>query len=362
MIPRKRSYSKAGFFIASALVLSFSGGSNAFQCQTSFNIAARPCLSKSKCGVVTDPKQIMHMDLDDKDGFDRRLLEDIYLIASTDSGGLSGDMVEGLPTKRPSQVRSVTKIKTARQVTGSDMKELVTAKGSTRLQFKGLTTGPDGRLKRNSLSRTPPEPRSSTISRSSTMPGFSERARTDSMRAYTDGVKLAERLSGKQFKDSVEVKERRRAKNGESMYKSSASVPESLVDFAKKIHEIDRITPKEEVMLGEKTQEAVRLQKIYDTLQSTLAREPTDEEWCAASGKINMEHLSQAIEEGLEAKNKLVTSNLRMVQGVVNVYIRNGLRGQYNAGDLMQEGVMVSHRTWELSPFRRSLCVPFSVA
>jgi hypothetical protein len=27
---------------------------------------------------------------------------------------------------------------------------------------------------------------------------------------------------------------------------------------------------------------------------------------------------------------------------VVNVYIRNGLSGQYNAGDMMQEGVMVS--------------------
>ena len=179
------------------------------------------------------------------------------------------------------------------------------------------------------------------------------------MRAYEDGMKLAERLSGKQFKDTAEIKERRRAKNGEAMYKSSASVPESLVDFANKIHEIDRITPKEEVVLGEKTQEAVRLQKIYDTLQSNLAREPTDEEWCAASGKINMEHLSQAIEEGLEAKNKLVTSNLRMVQGVVNVYIRNGLRGQYNAGDLMQEGVMVSHRR---GSFRRRLCSLFSAA
>ena len=88
--------------------------------------------------------------------------------------------------------------------------------------------------------------------------------------------------------------------------------------------------------------EAVRLQKIFNGLELQLAREPTDDEWCAASGKINMEALSQAIQEGLEAKNKLVTSNLRMVQGVVNVYIRNGLGGQYNAGDLMQDGIMVS--------------------
>ena len=45
---------------------------------------------------------------------------------------------------------------------------------------------------------------------------------------------------------------------------------------------------------------------------------------------------------GMEAKNRLVETNLRMVQGVVNMYIRNGLGSQYNAGDLMQEGTMVS--------------------
>lgn len=72
-------------------------------------------------------------------------------------------------------------------------------------------------------------------------------------------------------------------------------------------------------------------------------REPTDDEWCAEAGKINMEAIRQALDEGLEAKNRLVTANLRMVQGVVNIYIRNGLGGEYNAGDMMQEGIMVRH-------------------
>lgn len=94
--------------------------------------------------------------------------------------------------------------------------------------------------------------------------------------------------------------------------------------------------------LGRLTQEAIQLQSLYDNLEESLQREPTDDEWCAAAGKINVEAIRQALEEGLEAKNKLVTSNLRMVQGVVNVYIRNGLSGQYNAGDLMQDGVVVS--------------------
>lgn len=109
----------------------------------------------------------------------------------------------------------------------------------------------------------------------------------------------------------------------------------------------DRITPKEEIELGTRTQEAIRLQKIYDGLITEYGREPSDDEWCAAAGKINMEALQDAIQDGLNAKNQLVISNLRMVQGVVNLYIRNGLGSQYNAGDLMQEGTVALIRAAE---------------
>jgi RNA polymerase primary sigma factor len=60
-----------------------------------------------------------------------------------------------------------------------------------------------------------------------------------------------------------------------------------------------------------------------------------------------MESIRQTIDEGLEAKNKLVTSNLRMVQSVVNTYIRNGLSAHYNAGDMMQEGIVALIRAAE---------------
>ena len=103
-----------------------------------------------------------------------------------------------------------------------------------------------------------------------------------------------------------------------------------------------RITPTEEIELGTKTQDAIELQNVYTNLEKKLGRPPTDGEWCAASGKINIEALNAALEEGIEAKHRLVTSNLRMVQGVVNLYIRNGLGSQYNAGDLMQDGTAVS--------------------
>jgi RNA polymerase primary sigma factor len=160
-------------------------------------------------------------------------------------------------------------------------------------------------------------------------------------------MRLVEHRTGRKYKESPEARKSRRKAAGEQMYKASASVPDSLIRFSEEIHKEDRISRAEEVELGEKTQEAIKLQNLYDKLEEKLQREPTDDEWCAAAGKINMETIRQTIEEGLEAKNKLVTSNLRMVQSVVNTYIRNGLSAQYNAGDLMQEGVMALIRAAE---------------
>ena len=131
------------------------------------------------------------------------------------------------------------------------------------------------------------------------------------------------------------------------MYRKSNTVPESLLNFVAEIHEQDRITPSEEIALGEKTQAYMQLQAVQSNLAKELGRTPTDEEWCAASGRINLQSLETMTQEGLAAKNKLVTSNLRLVQRVVNVYIRNGLSSQYNAGDLMQEGTIALIRAAE---------------
>lgn len=168
-------------------------------------------------------------------------------------------------------------------------------------------------------------------SRSSTMPGFVSNAEQE-----------------KHYRTvSPEVRRKSRKTYGEALYKNNPSVPESMVQFAEEIHNEDRISRKEEIELGEKTQEAIRLQNLYDVLEQKLQREPTDEEWCAAAGKINMEAVCQTIDEGIEAKNKLVKANLRMVQSVVNTYLRNGLSTQYNAGDLMQEGIVALIRAAE---------------
>jgi len=183
-----------------------------------------------------------------------------------------------------------------------------------------------------------------TRSRSSTMPGLAY-SNTMRMKAYQDGLDIVEQKTGRSIRNSYAIESKRRAvrkNNSEQMYGQSVSVPDSLIQFVGEIHQESRITPQEEKDLGSKTQEAIRLQNLYEDLGDKLNREPTDAEYCAAAGKINMEALRQTIEEGLEAKNRLVTSNLRMVQRVVNLYLRNGLGSEYNAGDLMQDGTVVS--------------------
>lgn len=196
--------------------------------------------------------------------------------------------------------------------------------------------------------------KASRVAKSSTMPGFIERKHSGRHRKFREGLKIAQDANegdvAKKIKETVtsqkETKKRRKD-NSVDMYTTSASVPDSLIAFTNELHMESLITPKEEKELGTKTQEAIRVQEIYETLSNKLSRDPTDEEWCVAAGKINIEALQEVIGEGLEAKNKLVTSNLRMVQGVVNVYLRNGLGSQYNAGDLMQEGTLALIRAAE---------------
>ena len=151
---------------------------------------------------------------------------------------------------------------------------------------------------------------------------------------------------GKTSKRKTKTKSQMKATQN-YMYRKSNTVPESLLEFVAEIHEQDRITPLEEVLLGEKTQAAIELQSIHTSLAEELGRPPSDGEWCARAGNLNVQALEDILSEGLEAKNKLVTSNLRLVQRVVNVYIRNGLSSQYNAGDLMQEGTIALIRAAE---------------
>jgi hypothetical protein len=184
-----------------------------------------------------------------------------------------------------------------------------------------------------------------TISKSSTMPGFIKDARLEAhilrrgARRLPSPADRQPRLRTALGAETARV--RRRAGNAAALYAKSPAVPDSLIAYAGEIHMVDRVTPREEKELGTRTQEAMRLRGLRDDLRERYGRAPTDDEWCAAAGRVNAVALREAVDDGMRAKNRLVASNLRMVQRVVNLYIRNGLGSEYNAGDLMQDGTMV---------------------
>jgi hypothetical protein len=233
---------------------------------------------------------------------------------------------------------SITKAPAAKQTVSAVFKaKLDLAKNTT--DTKPIMKGSSSNNTKSAIKQT-----FKSKSKSSTMPGF---IKSDGLGEHVTARTTTRMTSTKRrvSRISKSAKLKRRELNGEALYKKSSSVPDSLRDYAQEIHAISRVSPKEEIELGTKTQEAVRLQKMYDDLQQKYGRDPTDDEWCAAAGKINMEALKEALQAGNEAKNQLVASNLRMVQRVVNLYIRNGLGSEYNAGDLMQDGTMVSFDT-----------------
>ena len=129
-----------------------------------------------------------------------------------------------------------------------------------------------------------------------------------------------------------------------SLYTNLGNVPDSLLDFVNKAHKIQRLTPTEEYDLGTQVQLSMRLHKVADKLSHHLGREPTEQEWVNSIPNLvsTVDDLHDKIAQGSNAKDRLVTANLRMVQRVVNLYIRNGLGTEYNAADMMSEGTMVS--------------------
>lgn len=84
----------------------------------------------------------------------------------------------------------------------------------------------------------PPKPQ--TRSRSSTMPGFAQQ--TSRQKAFEDGIKLVESKSGRKFTETAKAKSDRKKQSSKQMYKTSASVPDSLVRFASEIHLVSIIT------------------------------------------------------------------------------------------------------------------------
>jgi len=100
------------------------------------------------------------------------------------------------------------------------------------------------------------------------MPGFRNKKTSQRHQSFRDGLSIAKRsnthMAAKIHKvlHSEKEQKKRRKENSEAMYKGSATVPDSLIAFTREIHMESRITPKEEVGLGTKTQKRLGLRKF----------------------------------------------------------------------------------------------------
>lgn len=89
----------------------------------------------------------------------------------------------------------------------------------------------------------------------------------------------------------------------------------------------------EEVLYGRQVQRYVQLLEAQKTLKQGLGRSPTQLEWAEAA-ELDEVGLSRAIKFGERARQKMITSNLRLVVSIAKKFTGRGL----DFLDLIQEG------------------------
>ena len=242
---RRRSLATAAkLAAASTLVLSAHGFS------TVFPLHQHPCRQKpitsTQRRAISDPVALLNSDLEAFSRF-AKSLESAY----EDSPDLEEPRYEeslGDDDDNPdveesdvSEILAIDHMQLAENHSTSGRKRALLSKPSlenfnipvpdTTNIKEAQTTPPDSPKKK----KEKPLP----SSRSSTMEGFREFT-TNNQRAFIDGIKFAEMKTGKSLSKlySKEALKTRKRVQGEAMYKNAVSVPDSLVDFARELHQV----------------------------------------------------------------------------------------------------------------------------
>ncbi|KAJ8602934.1 hypothetical protein CTAYLR_001509 [Chrysophaeum taylorii] len=130
--------------------------------------------------------------------------------------------------------------------------------------------------------------------------------------------------------------------------------PEVVSTSSSKKQKRRLLSQREEAALSHRVQRLLRLETVRKELNSTLARAPSDAEWCEAAS-MEWTAFECAIREGTRAKSIFVSANLPLVTTVAKRY-RYTSSLDYN--DLLQEGTFGLTRAVER--FNPSLGYRFS--
>ena len=99
----------------------------------------------------------------------------------------------------------------------------------------------------------------------------------------------------------------------------------------------DLLTAEEEQQLAVKVQELKKLEDCYYKAHGELGKVPTMSQWAEYAGFAgDQQRLEQAYAECLQAKQRMIGANIRLVQSVAKKYSGNGLEFT----DLVQEGCL----------------------
>ena len=111
---------------------------------------------------------------------------------------------------------------------------------------------------------------------------------------------------------------------------------DSVRAYLRDIGRIPLLTNEEEIMLGRKVQEMMKLEELRKRLEKQYGHRFDDREVCDHTENKDWKAIRRVLREGRKAKEKMVSANLRLVVSVAKKYTKRNME----LLDIIQEGTI----------------------